>query len=559
LSLKEGLTVFRDQAFSADMRSRAVKRIEDVKMLRGRQFMEDGGPLAHPVQPQSYITIDNFYTATVYEKGSEIIGMLKTLVGDEGYRKTTDLYFDRHDGQAATVEDWVKCFEDANGRDLKQFRLWYSQAGTPIVTVTGGYDPAKKLLILNFKQTLAPTPGQPEKKPMHIPIRMGFVRNNGSVMPVTLEGDNATGPDERVIELTQAEQNFTFVGVDEPPLLSLNRHFSAPIHIAAPLNRKARAQLMASDPDSFNRWESGQALSSDILLHMAAAAQKGAPLQTDPSYIAAIGEVLKRAEDDPAFAALMLNPPSEGELAIVMLPADPDAIHAARVALIREVATAHKDAFAALYKKYDQKGPYDPGADAAGKRALRNACLRYLTAADDEAAATLADAHYRGASNMTDMIVGLAALSRMPSAKRVAAFADFHDRFKSDPLVIDKWMSLQALSCLPDTIETVRGLMKHPAFDMRNPNRVRSAIAAFAMNPLRFHAADGAGYKLVGEIIATMDKINPQVSARLTGAFETWRRYDPARQALMRGVLETIARTPGLSPNLFEVAGKMLG
>jgi aminopeptidase N len=559
LSLKEGLTVFRDQAFSADMRSRAVKRIDDVKMLRGRQFMEDAGPLAHPVQPEAYITIDNFYTATVYEKGSEVIGMLKTLVGDEGYRKATDLYFDRHDGQAATVEDWVKCFEDACGRDLTQFRLWYRQSGTPIIEAKGTYYPAMKTYTLKLKQTLGPTPGQPEKKPMHIPVRMGFVGAGGNSLPLTLEGENATGPDERVLELTEAEQKFVFVDVAEPPLLSIGRHFSAPAFYKLPLDRKARASLMASDPDAFNRWESGQALASDVLLEMAARAQRGETPRTDPGYVEAIGEVLRRAEDDPAFAALMLSPPLESELAMVMIPADPDALHAARMTLIRDVATAHGKTFETLYGKLDQKGPYDPGAGPAGKRALRNAALRYVTAADDEAAAAIADAHYRGATNMTDMIAGLAALSRMPSAKRDAAFADFHARFKSNPLVIDKWMSLQALSCLPDTVNRVRQLMRNPAFDVKNPNRVRSLIGAFAGNPLRFHAKDGSGYALVAEAVKVLDKINPQVAARLTGAFEMWRRYDASRQALMRAQLEAITQMPGLSPNLFEVAGKMLG
>jgi aminopeptidase N len=558
LSLKEGLTVFRDQAFSADMRSRAVKRIDDVKMLRGRQFMEDAGPLAHPVQPEAYITIDNFYTATVYEKGSEVIGMLKTLVGDEGYRKTTDLYFERHDGQAATVEDWVKCFEDANGRDLTQFRLWYRQSGTPIIEAKGAYYPAKKTYTLTLKQSLGPTPGQPEKKPMHIPVRMGFVGSSGNALPLTLEGENATGPDERVLELTQAEQKFVFVDVAEPPLLSIGRHFSAPAFYKLPLDRKARARLMANDPDACNRWESGQALASDVLLEMAARAQRGEAPKTDTGYVDAIGEVLRRAEDDPAFAALMLSPPLESELAMVMVPADPDALHAARMTLIRDVATAHGPTFAALYGKLDQKGPYDPGAGPAGKRALRNAALRYVTAADDEAAAAIAEAHYRGASNMTDMIAGLSALSRMASPRRDAAFADFHERFKANPLVIDKWMSLQALSCLPDTASRVRQLTRHPAFDVKNPNRVRSLIGAFASNPLRFHAKDGAGYALVAEMVKVLDAINPQVAARLTGAFEMWRRYDAPRQTLMRGELESIAKGDGLSPNLFEVATKML-
>jgi len=559
LSLKEGLTVFRDQNFSADQRSRAVKRIDDVKALRARQFQEDAGPLAHPVQPQSYISIDNFYTSTVYEKGAEVIGMLQTLVGDDGYRKATDLYFERHDGEAATVEDWVKCFEDSNGRDLSQFRLWYVQSGTPVIEAKGDYDAAKKTYTLDLKQTLAPTPGQPTKKPMHIPVSVGLVAPSGAALPLTLEGENARGPEERVLELTKAEEKFVFVDVTEPPLLSLGRHFSAPAIFKTPLDRKARAALMKNDADSFNRWESGQILATELLLEMAHAAQSGAAPKTDRTYLDAIGEALARADSDHAFAALMLMPPSEDELALAMQPADPDAIHAARVALIRSVAAAHGARLDALYKKLDTGGSYKPDAASAGRRALRNACLRYLTAADDEAAAKLADAHYRAATNMTDMIAGLAALTRMNSLSRDTAFADFHDRFRGNALVLDKWMSLQAGSPLPDTVGGVRALMKHPHFDIKNPNRVRALVGAFSANHLRFHAADGAGYKLVGEVVRTLDALNPKVSARMASAFENWRRYDPARQALMRAELEAILKVPGISSNLFEVASKMLG
>jgi aminopeptidase N len=559
LSLKEGLTVFRDQNFSADMRSRAVKRIEDVRALRMRQFQEDAGPLAHPVQPASYITIDNFYTATIYEKGSEVIGMLKTLVGDEGYRKATDLYFARHDGQAATVEDWVRCFEDATGHDLKQFRLWYSQAGTPTIEADGKYDAAKKTYALTLKQSLAPTPGQPAKKPMHVPISTGFVGASGRALPMTLEGENATGPEERVLELREGEQRFVFVDVPEEPLLSIGRHFSAPANFVAPTNRKARAALMGHDADAFNRWEAGQKLSTELLLEMADAARAGAAPKTDTTYVEAIGQALARAESDPAYAALMLMPPLESEIALTKSPADPDAIHKARTALIRAVASAHAARIEQLYRKLEVKERFDPGAEQAGRRSLRNMLLRYLTAADDESAAALAHAHYTGASNMTDMIAGLAALSRMASPKRETAFAHFHDRFKSDALVLDKWMSLQAGSCLPDTVEQVRALMSDPAYDVKNPNRVRALIGAFSGNHLRFHSADGRGYALVGETIRTLDGINPQVAARMAGAFENWRRYDDNRQALMRAELEKTKARDGLSANLFEVATKMLG
>jgi aminopeptidase N len=510
------------------------------------------------VQPQSYITIDNFYTATVYEKGAEVIGMLKTLVDAEGYRKATDLYFKRHDGQAATVEDWVKCFEDACGRDLKQFRLWYAQSGTPTIEAAGAYDPVQKTYALTLKQSLGPTPGQPTKKPMHIPVRLGFVGSKG-MLPLTLEGENARGPEERVLELTQSEQRFVFVGVEEDPLLSIGRGFSAPVHFKSPVDRNARAQLMGRDSDDFNRWEAGQTLATDVLIEMASAIAKGGSPSIDGNYADAIGAVIDRAHDDPAFAALMLSPPLESELALAMSPPDPEAIHGARTSLVRQLATRYAPRLQALYRSLEQGSGFSPDAGPAGKRALRNIALRYLTAADDDAAADLADAHYRNATNMTDSIAGLAALTRTSSPKRDAAFATFHDRFRNDPLVLDKWMSLQASSPLPDTANAVRTLMKHRAFDMANPNRVRSLVGAFAANHLRFHAGDGSGYALLGETIRALDKINPQVAARMSGCFEAWHRYDPGRQKLMREQLTAMTKIEGLSPNLFEVATKMLG
>jgi aminopeptidase N len=559
LSLKEGLTVFRDQNFSGDMRSRGVQRIQDVRALRGRQFIEDAGPLAHPVQPQSYIEINNFYTATIYDKGSQVIGMLKTLVGDEGYRKATDLYVRRHDGQAATVEDWVKCFEDSSGRDLSQFRLWYAQAGTPVIEARGAYDEAARTYTLELSQSLAPTPGQPEKKPMHIPVRIGLVGRKGAGLPLTLEGENRAGPETRVLELTESFQRFVFVEVAEEPLLSLGRDFSAPAIFRTPHGRHDRAILMGKDSDAFNRWEAGQILAAEIMLEVAGQARTESRSDSNTDYVTAIGEVLKRAEDDPAFAAQMLVPPTESELAAKKTPVDPIGIHTARVSLVRAIATSHRDRLGQLYEHMRDAGDYTPDARAAGRRALRNAALRYLTAADDEAAAGLAEAHYRSATNMTDMIAGLAALTRMESPLRDGAFTHLHDRFKNDPLVLDKWMSLQASSPLPETVACVRALMKHPAFDIKNPNRVRALVGAFSVNHLRFHNADGSGYRLVGETIRTLDPMNPQVAARMAGAFESWRRYDQARQGLMLAELTAIRALPGISPNLFEVTGKMLG
>jgi aminopeptidase N len=554
LSLKEGLTVFRDQSFSGDMRSHGVQRIQDVRALRGRQFQEDAGPLAHPVQPQSYIEINNFYTATVYDKGSEVIRMLKTLVGDDGYRNATDLYFERHDGHAATVEDWVKCFEDACGRDLSQFRLWYRQAGTPVIEAKCVYDAKARTYTIDLTQSLAPTPGQSEKKTMHIPVRIGLVGQSGAHLPLTLDGENAAGPETRVLELTENFHRFTFVDVGEEPLLSLGRGFSAPVIFRAAHDRQDRATLMGKDSDAFNRWEAGQILASELMLEVAGAARA----DTDASYIAAIGEVLAEAEHDPAFAAQMLMPPTENELAARRAPVDPEGLHTARVTLIRAIAAAHGPRLAWLYEAMRETGEYDPGAKSAGRRALRNAALRYLTGGDDEAAAGLAEAHYRSATSMTDMIAGLAALTRMESALRDSAFNNFHDRFRADPLVLDKWMSLQAAAPLPGAVAQVITLMADPHFDIKNPNRVRALIGAFTGNHLRFHQADGAGYRLVGQVIRTLDPMNPQVTARLAGAFETWRRYDPARQELMRAELEAILKLPGISPNLFEVASKVL-
>jgi aminopeptidase N len=556
LSLKEGLTVFRDQSFSGDVRSHGVQRIQDVRALRARQFPEDAGPLAHPVQPASYIEINNFYTSTIYEKGSEVIGMLKTLVGAEGYRAATDLYFERHDGEATTIENWVKCFEDACGRDLTQFRRWYHQAGTPLVEARGAYDAAARTYMLDLTQSLAPTPGQPEKLPLHIPVRLGLVGQKGAHLPLTLEGENETGPETRVVELTDAFQRIVFTGVAEEPLLSLGRGFSAPAIFKTSHTRHDRAVLMGCDSDAFNRWEAGQILAAEIMLDVAVPGTSG----DSAAYVAAIGEVLRHAEDDPAFAAQMLMPPTESELAAKRTPVDPDAIHGARMALVRAVANTHGKRFAELYEgSQGEAGQYSPDAKSAGRRALRNACLRYLTAEDDEASAGLADAHYRTATNMTDMMVGLAALTRMESPRRDAAFTHFHDRFKSDPLVMDKWMGLQAGSILPETVLAVSELMKHPAFDIRNPNRVRALIGAFSVNHLRFHGADGGGYVLVGGVIRQLDPINPQISARLAGSFESWRRYGEKRQGLMRAQLEAIKALPGISPNLFEIVSKMLG
>ena len=561
LALKEGLTVFRETGFVGDMRSHAVRRITDVKDLRLRQFQEDAGPLAHPVQPQSYITIDNFYTATVYEKGSEVVRMLRTIVGQQKFREGMDLYFARHDGEAATVEDFVRCFEDASERKLDQFRLWYSQAGTPEIRAKATYDAAAQTYVLELGQSLSPTPGQSEKRPMHIPVALGLIgKKSGKALALTLEGENAVGATERVLELTGSQHRFVFTGIREEPVLSIGRNFSAPVNIRTQNDAKTHAFLMSRDTDSFNRWESGQQLSTEMLRDMIRDIQAGRTARVDPVYVEAIGGVLQRADEDYAFTALMLIPPSENELALAMTPIDPEAIHTARGAVIHAIARAHGAALSALYGKLESRGAFSPDAASAGRRSLRNAALRYLTVEDDAKAAELADAHYRAATNMTEATAGLAALARMRDPRRDSAFANFHDRYRNDPLVLDKWMGLQAMSPQLDTVQRVRVLMEHPVFSLKNPNRVRALVGAFAIgNPLRFHDRTGAGYRLLREVVQTLDSINPQTAARMAAAFETWRRYDSERQRLMRAELEAIASSNGLSANLYEMTTKMLG
>jgi aminopeptidase N len=538
-----------------------VRRITDVKDLRLRQFQEDSGPLAHPVQPQSYIAIDNFYTATVYEKGAEVIGMLRTILSTQMFRKGMDLYFERHDGQAATVEDFVRCFEDVSGRKLDQFRLWYSQAGTPELRAEGSFDAASGKYTLNLSQRIPATPGQPEKQPMQIPLSVGLIgAKSGNSLPLTLEGENGIGPVERVLELTEPEHRFVFTNITEPPVLSIGRNFSAPVNIRTSTGPETRAFLMSRDTDSFNRWESGQQLATEFLLGMISEIQSGRTARVDPIYTGAIGNVLRRAEEDHAFTALMLMPPSESELALRMAPIDPEAIHTAREILIRAAADAHRTELQQLYRRLEWSGRFSPDAASAGRRSLRNAVLRFLTAANDEPSAEIAYSHFRCATNMTEMTAGLAALARMTTSKKDEAFAAFHDRFRADPLVLDKWMGLQAMCPLPDAIVRVHSLMKHPVFTLKNPNRVRALIGAFAVgNPLRFHDRSGAGYRLLREVVQGLDSINPQTAARMAAAFETWRRYDSERQRLIRGELETIASGSELSNNLYEMISKMLG
>ncbi len=551
LCLKEGLTVFRDQQFSGDMRGHAVKRIEDVKTLRARQFREDAGPLAHPVRPEEYIEINNFYTATVYEKGAEVIGMLRRLVGADGYAKALDLYFRRHDGQACTIEDWLKVFEDATGRDLTQFKRWYTQAGTPRVTASESWDGATYALTLS--QRTPPTPGQPDKAPLTIPVACGFLGQSGrEIAP------------ETTLELTEPTQTWTF-DLPEKPTPSLLRGFSAPVILERDDDPAERAFLLAHDADPFNRWQAAAGLAMGAIAGWIDASG-GAPVLTEgeiPRPVArALGAALRDETLEPAFRALVLAPPSEDEIAQELFArdgvADPETIHAAAERWRDGIARSLAQDLGALRAAHRVAGPYRPEAADAGRRALANGALAFLARFPEgqEEAARQFDA----ADNMTDRLAALTILVHRGAPQAQAALDAFAARWKDDPLVMDKWRTIQATSPQPDAFDRVRALSEAPDFNWRNPNRLRSLIGAFASsNPARFHAGDGAPYRFYADWLLRMDGVNPQTAARMAGAFETWRRYAPARQALIRAELERIAAAPGLSRDLAEMVGRMLG
>ena len=556
LSLKEGLTVFRDQEFSADMRSRPVKRIQDVRALRARQFQEDSGPLAHPVRPDSYIEINNFYTATVYEKGAEVIGMMHRLLGRDGFRRGMDLYFERHDGQAVTCDDFAAAMADANGADLSRFKLWYSQAGTPELRVGGRYDADARTYDLTVAQHLADTPGQRDKAPMHIPVAVGLLDPAGNDMTVEIDGAATSEP---LLHLTEAEQTFRFANVATAPVLSVNRDFTAPVTVKSDQSAADRAFLMARDADPFNRWEAGQQYAADMLLGMVEAVQNGGAPEADTAFIDALAHSLADDGQDKAFRAQVLALPSEDYLGDQMDVVDVDAIHAARQALRRAIAERLKDQLLTVYRGHQSNEPFSPDAASAGQRALKNGALAYLVELDDAGMLDLAAEQYRGANNMTDRMAALALLSDKDKPARVEALDDFYRRFAGDTVVIDKWLAVQAMSSLPDTLDRVTALLDHEAFSIRNPNKVRSLIGAFASgNALRFHGPDGAGYRFLADRVLELDPMNPQVAARLASPLGRWRRFDTARQALMRAELKRILAEPKLSKDVYEIASKSL-
>ena len=540
LCLKEGLTVYRDQCFTRDVRLGALKRIEDVAALRARQFREDAGPLSHPPRPDHYKEINNFYTATVYEKGAEVVGMLATLVGPEGYRAALDLYFARHDGQACTIEDWIAVFQEASGRDLSQFKLWYTQAGTPRLTVAESFN--NGTYTLDFAQETAPTPGEAEKPPRHIPIAVGLLSPNGDEVVST-----------QVLEMTQARQSFRFEGLAARPIASILRGFSAPVVLERATTPAEQAFLLAHDTDPFNRWEAGRTLARETLCAMAT----GAEPQVD--HLDAVGRILADESLDPGFRAACLRLPGEDEIAAALsargTTPDPDTIRSARRRLMRVLANRHGKALAAAFDAAAVPGPYSPDAGPAGRRALRLACLAILSTADGGARAAQLFAQ---AQNMTESIGALNSLVAEGAGQ--AELAAFAARWAADPLVMDKWRSAQAALTPPEAaIETVARLAGAPEFDWKNPNRFRSLLGGFAANHAGFHRADGAGYALYADWLIRLDPINPQTAARMSTAFETWARYDATRQAHAKAALARIAATPGLSRDLAEMVGRLSG
>ncbi len=558
LCLKEGLTVFRDQEFSADERSRAVERIGDVRGLRAHQFVEDAGPLAHPVRPRLYHEINNFYTATVYEKGAEVVRMIKTLLGPESFRKGMDLYFARHDGQAATIEQFVQCFADVSGRDLGQFMLWYSQAGTPEIVATGNYDARGRTYRLDVAQTVPATPGQPSKEPMVIPLAIGLVGRDGRDLPLELADGRAI--ERGVLALTKPAESFVFRDVGEPPVPSLNRGFSAPIKLVANISADDLRFLAARDSDAFNRWQAVQTLATRLLLDNTAALRAGRQARKDAGLIDALGAVLADGALEPAFMALMLTLPGEADIAReIGRDVDPDAIFAARAALRSAVGEALAGPLFDHYRRLSESAPYSPDAASAGRRALRNACLDLLAATRRADAVALAARQYRSADNMTDRMAALSTLSFIDAPERSAALDDFYARYADDPLIVDKWFSLQAAIPEPATLDRVKALTAHSAFSFSNPNRVRALIHAFALsNQKEFNRADGAGYDFVVDTVLALDPKNPQVAARLLSSLKSWRVLEPARRALAEKALQRVAAASSLSPDTADIVQRAL-
>ena len=556
LSLKEGLTVYRDQEFSADVGSRGVKRISDVRLLRAHQFPEDEGPLAHPVRPDSYIEINNFYTATVYQKGAEVVRMQANLLGPAVFRRAMDLYFERHDGQAVTTDDFVRCMEAASGRDLGVFRRWYEQSGTPQLSLSETFDAASGRYSLSVRQHTPATPGQPHKQPFHIPLAIGLLGEDGRDLQVQLLGEPEPPPaGTRRLELRDAEQQFTFVGLGARPVPSVQRGFPAPVKLSFDLSDADLLFLMAHDSDGFNRWDAAQTLMQRLLLTMV----QDPAAEPPAAFFAAFQRALLDPSADQALLAEVLTPPSESYIGDQMTTVDVDGIHRAHGSLCRLIGQGLRETLLEVYRGSDSDAPYVFDPESVGRRALKNLALSYLMKAGADAGLELCSAQFRAARNMTDVVAALRLLVDHTRAPGDEALAAFRRRWSSEPLVLDKWLTIQATSPREDTLDRVVALMGHADFSLGNPNRVRSLIGAFCNgNQVRFHARDGRGYRFLADRVLELDPVNPQIAARLLKAMVRWRRFDPERQTLMRAEILRIRDQDALSTDVLEVATKSL-
>ena len=558
LCLKEGLTVFRDQEFSGDERSETVQRILDVRRLKSMQFAEDAGPLAHPVRPESYIEINNFYTATVYEKGAELVRMIQTLLGREAFRRGMDLYFERHDGEAATVEEFITCFENASGTNLTQFRLWYSQAGTPELVCALRYDKTKKKAELSVEQALPPTPGQPHKKPLHIPLKLGLLGGNGHDLPLKLESGEEL--DDGVLAITKRKQTFRFADVPTRPVPSLLRQFSAPVNVTIDLSDDDVAFLMANDSDPFNRWQAANNFATRILVGTVRSLAKGKRAPKGQPYAKALGAIVMNDALEPAYRAELLRLPSPSDIArVIGKNVDPALIHSAHRQLSTLVGRTLGPLLEDIYDEMAEDGPFSPDADSTGRRALRNGALTLLTARRSNRDLARLSKHYSKASNMTDRAHALFLLAAHSGLERERALNDFYKNWKGDNLVIDTWFAAQALSPLAATLRQVKKLTEHTLFSLTAPNKVRALIGTFAMsNPVQFNRPDGTGYAFLAEQVVALDRLNPQIAARMLSAFRSWRALETGRRGQARKALQRIAKTKGSSPDVQEIVSKML-
>ena len=558
LCLKEGLTVYRDQEFSADERSASVQRITDVRQLRTHQFPEDAGPLAHPVRPSSYIEINNFYTATVYEKGAELVRMLATIVGQQPFRDGMDLYFERHDGEAATIEDFLACFAEVSGRDLSQFKTWYEQAGTPELVCSLAFDKRARSAELKIEQVLHAIPGETRKKPLHVPLRLGLVGADGHDMDLTL--DNGDPVDGGVIHLTKRSQTFRFSGLSSRPVPSLLRGFSAPVNLTLDISDRDLEFLMANDSDHFNRWQAANTYATRNLVQIVKTLAQGKRSQRGAGYARALGTILADDNLDPAYRAEMLKLPSQADMAReIAQDVDPGLIHRAHRQLSRLVATTLASQLRATYKAMSGDKPFRADAKSVGERTLRNATLTLLVTRGTRTDINLAVRHFEQAHNMTDEAHALYLLATTSGTARTKALNRFFERWKHDHLVIDTWFTAQAVSPQPQTVKHVSELVNHPLFSITTPNKVRALVGNFAtLNPVQFNRPDGAGYAFVIEQILAIDRFNPQVAARICGAFRSWRTLEPERRKLARKALARIAATTDISKDVYEMVSRML-